>query len=124
MGNTYHVVAPQAWELAACSGAGLTLSQLRFFVSFMLSVAVGAIFRFMPTPRCESTCRLVAPLTIDSAECRPRCRYARRTFALAPRRPLPSLPLQHATFSASSPAWPSSFIPLAAAWCTRLCRQR
>ena len=41
----------QPWELAAAGAGGLTLSQFRFFVSFMLSVAVGAVFRATPTAR-------------------------------------------------------------------------
>lgn len=44
-------VPAQAWELQIAALGGLTLSQLRFFIAFMLSVAAGAIFKHVPTPR-------------------------------------------------------------------------
>lgn len=40
---------PMPWELGACSGSGLTLSQLRFTLAFVASVLVGAILRHVPT---------------------------------------------------------------------------
>lgn len=55
--KTVHLVPPQAWELAACAAASVTLSQLRFFIAFMLSVAAGAILRALPTVRGEAACR-------------------------------------------------------------------
>lgn len=42
-------VPPMSWELGACSGSGLTLSQLRFTLAFVVSVVVGAILRHVPT---------------------------------------------------------------------------
>lgn len=45
------MLPPQAWELEACASSGLTLSMLRFSISFVLSVLVGALFRFVPTVR-------------------------------------------------------------------------
>lgn len=41
----------QPWELQAAALGGLTLSQLRFFISFVLSVVLGAVFRHVPSPR-------------------------------------------------------------------------
>lgn len=38
-----------SWELEACGGSGLTLSQLRFTLAFVASVVVGAILRHVPT---------------------------------------------------------------------------
>lgn len=51
--RTFHFVPPQPWEVAACAAGGVTLSQLRFFLSFVLSVAAGAALRAMPTVRGE-----------------------------------------------------------------------
>lgn len=59
-------LAPQAWELGAAAAAGLTLSQFRFTLAFFLSVAAGALLRFIPTARgrrrscCAAACRLLA----------------------------------------------------------------
>ena len=43
----------QPWESAAVQASGLSASQLRFAISFLLSIAVGAILRYIPTPKCE-----------------------------------------------------------------------
>eukprot|EP00887_Chlorella_sp_A99_P005606 scaffold1.g5606.t1 len=43
----------QSWEQGAVEAIGLTTSQLRFTVSFLLSVAAGAVLRVLPTPRGE-----------------------------------------------------------------------
>ncbi|KAL4442125.1 hypothetical protein ABPG77_011386 [Micractinium sp. CCAP 211/92] len=42
-------LSPMSWELEACGGSGLTLSQLRFTLAFVASVVVGAILRHVPT---------------------------------------------------------------------------
>ena len=39
------------WELTAAGGAGLTISQFRFTLAFVVSVVVGAALRLMPTVR-------------------------------------------------------------------------
>lgn len=49
--KTFHLLPPQSWELAVCTAGGLTLSQFRFVVAFVLSVAVGAALRVIPTVR-------------------------------------------------------------------------
>ncbi|KAI7837279.1 hypothetical protein COHA_008893 [Chlorella ohadii] len=41
----------QPWELQAAALGGLTLSQLRFFISFMLSVVLGAVLKHVPSAR-------------------------------------------------------------------------
>ena len=51
MGLTDYTLPPQAWELQAGASAGLTISQFRFAVAFILSVVVGAILRKVPTVR-------------------------------------------------------------------------
>lgn len=42
------LLPPQPWELNACASAGLTISQFRFTVAFLLSVLVGAFLRVVP----------------------------------------------------------------------------
>ena len=49
----FNLLPPQAWELQTAASAGLTISQFRFTLAFILSVVVGAILRKVPTVRGE-----------------------------------------------------------------------
>lgn len=42
------LLPPQAWELSASESSGLTMSQFRFMLAFVLSVVIGAILRLVP----------------------------------------------------------------------------
>lgn len=44
-----HLIEEQPWELQAAGAAGITTSQLRFTVSFFLSVLAGLLLRCVPT---------------------------------------------------------------------------
>ena len=44
-----NIFQEQAWERNGAAAVGLTLSMFRFTVAFFASIAVGAIFRFIPT---------------------------------------------------------------------------
>lgn len=54
----------QPWELQAAALGGLTLSQLRFFISFVLSVVLGAVFRHVPSPRGRHVFSLVTGVAL------------------------------------------------------------
>ena len=48
-----NLLPPQPWEVAGASSVGMTLSMFRFSISFLASVLVGIVFRYVPTPTSE-----------------------------------------------------------------------
>jgi uncharacterized protein YjeT (DUF2065 family) len=46
-----NVIGPAAWEEYLTSLIGLTQSQLRFTAAFLLSVPVGAFYRWLPNAK-------------------------------------------------------------------------
>ena len=48
-----HLIPLQTWELDAVAASGLTISQLRFTLSFFLSIPVAIVLRLLPTPKSE-----------------------------------------------------------------------
>lgn len=46
-----HLIPLQPWELDASAASGLTISQLRFTLSFFLSIPVAIVLRKLPTPK-------------------------------------------------------------------------
>lgn len=60
------LLPPQPWELATCRSISLSLSQFRFTVSFVLSVVVGALFRWVPRGGENQMCA-AQPAVADAA---------------------------------------------------------